>query len=180
MSRRVYSPLPLAARATLLKETSFQIVGFLLGKSTGRRGAGEGTRTPNLQFTKLELYQLSYANELPPGPGKPVEVQRAFDRRFEPNCFTAKHAEKSQASATFRASDEPRSSLRHSDIRRKALPGVEAAGHPEPPKATPHLAPYGFLIQKILRGVSAGTLLRSGCVVAPVLSAVKHIPYRST
>ena len=60
VSRRVYSPLPLAARATLQRIVNGHI------KSTGRRGAGEGTRTPNLQFTKLELYRLSYANEQPP------------------------------------------------------------------------------------------------------------------
>ena len=48
--QRVYSPLPLATRATPLILTSFQL------------GAGEGTRTRNLRITSALLYQLSYAS----------------------------------------------------------------------------------------------------------------------
>ena len=70
-SRRVYSPFPLTTRAIplrgLLRRVSLSDI-----KTVGRtvesvsrsfRSAGGGTRTRNLQFTKLLLCQLSYASE---------------------------------------------------------------------------------------------------------------------
>ena len=55
--QRVYSPSPLATRATPLETLFFQ------------HGAGEGTRTRNLRITSALLYQLSYAS-LVPVPGE--------------------------------------------------------------------------------------------------------------
>src|SRR5690606_23248861 len=94
--RQVYSLLPLATRATLLKKPGAGSVAEALAASLqppGRRTAGtdetrragEGTRTPNRLFTKQVLCQLSYASR------RGTHVRRArLAPRGGQRCFRTK------------------------------------------------------------------------------------------
>ena len=63
--RQIYSLLPLAARASLQPKRKWP----LARRTAMKRGAGEGTRTPNHLITNEMLYQLSYASRARPVDG---------------------------------------------------------------------------------------------------------------